>query len=212
MTSLNKLFTAWKKEDRDAQLIKAQRQFIFLLFAICLCAFAGWMSAPSRLTIYIPPDISNGATEKANEIPNPLVYSFAYEVWQELNYWPQDGTQDYQTNVRTYWAYLTPSFKADLLQDYADLKTAGQVQRQRFLQGTVGAAYDSVNVKKLSNDTWEVDLTMRLTEYKNNQPVKDVEILYPLKITRMNVSQQNNPYGLAIAGFVSQPVRLKTYI
>lgn len=53
---------------------------------------------------------------------------------------------------------------------------------------------------------------MRLTEFKNGQAVKDVEILYPLKITRVNVSQQNNPYGLAIAGFISNPERLRTYI
>lgn len=208
----NILFDSWKKEDRDLQVIKAQKSFIILLFVICLICFAGWWTSPSRLTVYIPPDISNGATLKANSIPNPLIYAFAYEVWQELNYWPQDGESDYQTNIHTYWSYLTPSFKSDLLQDYVDLKTSGQVQRQRFLQGISGSAYDSVNIKKLSDDTWEVDLKMRLTEYKNNQPVKDVEILYPLKVVRMSVSQQNNPYGLALAGFVSEPVRLKTYI
>ena len=208
----NMLFDAWKKEDRDGQIVKLQKQFIFLLFGLCLLCFIGWMTAPSRLTVYIPPDISNGATLKANEIPNPLIYAFAYEVWQEINYWPQDGTEDYKNNLHAYWSYLTPNFKSDLLQDYDDLQTSGQVQRQRYLQGITGAAYDSANVKKLSDGTWEVDLQMRLTEYKNNQPVKDVEILYPLKVTRMNVSQQNNPYGLAIAGFVSEPVRLKTYI
>jgi integrating conjugative element protein (TIGR03746 family) len=172
----------------------------------------GWMTAPSRLTVYIPPDISNGATLKAGAIPAPLIYSFAYQIWQEINYWPQEGTQDYLHNIHTYDASLTPNFKADLMQDYGTLKDSGQVQRQRFLQGITGAAFDSANIKKLSQDTWEVDLTMRLTEYKNNQPVKDVEILYPLKITRMNASPSNNPYGLALAGFVSPPVRLKTYI
>lgn len=212
MSIKNVLFDAWKKEDRDGQMVRLQKQFIFLLFGLCVLCFIGWMTAPSRLTVYIPPEISNGATLKANEIPNPLVYAFAYEVWQEINYWPQDGTEDYQKNLHTYWSYLTPNFKSDLLQDYEDLKTSGQVQRQRYLQGITGAAYDSANVKKLSDDTWEVDLQMRLTEYKNNQPVKDVEILYPIKITRMNASQQNNPYGLAIAGFVSEPMRLKTYI
>jgi len=39
-----------------------------------------------------------------------------------------------------------------------------------------------------------------------------VEILYPLKVTRMNVSQDKNPYGLVLAGYVSAPMRLKTYI
>lgn len=206
------IFDAWKKEDQYHQTIKLLMRCILALMLLCSLCAIGWMTAPSRMTVYIPPDISNGATMKVGEIPNSLIYSFAYEVWQEINYWPEDGTQDYKNNIHTYWSYLTPSFKSILLQDYADLESSGQVQRQRYLQGMIGAAYDPVNVKKLSADTWEVDLKMRLTEYKNNQPVKDVEILYPLKITRMNISQQNNPYGLAIAGYMTDPIRLKTYI
>lgn len=206
------MFDTWKKEERDLQVMKVQRTVIFLLFVICLLAFAGWMSAPSRMIVYVPPDISNGATLKPNQIPGPLVYAFAYEVWQEINYWPHDGTQDYKNNIHTYWSYLTPDFKANLLLDDANLQAAGQLDRQRYLQGMNGAAFNAANVKKIGVNTWEVDLTMRLTEYNNNQPVKDIEILYPLKVTRRNISQQDNPYGLVIAGFVSQPQRLKTYI
>ncbi len=209
---IDHLFNAWKKEDRDGQIMRLQKQCIFLLLGICLLAFVGWMTSLSRLTVYIPPDISNGATLKAGEIPLPLIYSFAYQIWQEINYWPEEGTQNYAANLHAYWSYLTPQFTADLLANFADLKAAGQVQRQRFLQGIDGAAYDTSNVKKLSNDTWEVDLKMRLTEYKNNQLVKDVEILYPLKVTRTSVSQANNPYGLVLAGFTSAPIRLKTNI
>lgn len=203
---------AWKKEDADAQIIKLQKRFIAVLFILSLSLFIGWMTAPSRLTVYIPPDIQNGATVKVGAIPEPLIYSFAYEVWQELNYWQDENEDDYQKNIHTYWAYLTPQFKAELLEDFSDLKASGQLQRIRYLQGLSGAAYDTVNVKKLGNDTWEVDLKMRLTEFKNNQTVKDVEIIYPLKITRINVSAQNNPYGLALAGFVAEPKRQKIYI
>lgn len=131
---------------------------------------------------------------------------------QEINYWPEAGDVDYQKNIRHYWSYLTPSFKTELLNESEELKASGQIQRIRYLQGLSGAAFDSVNVKKISSDTWEVDLKMRLTEYKNSQSVKDVEIIYPLKVTRINVSPRNNPYGLAIAGFVSEPKRLNTYI
>ncbi len=217
MSRLGKIYQgwitqAWKKEDADAEIIRLQKYFIGILCILSLTFFVGWISSPSRMTLYIPPDIQNGATIKANSIPSSFVYSFAYEVWQELNYWSDDSGDDYQKNIRTYWSYLTPQFKADLLAENTDLKASGQSQRIRYLQGLSGAAYDSDNVKKLGNDTWEVDLKMRLTEFKNNQAVKDVEILFPLKITRTNVSSQNNPYGLAIAGFVSEPQRLKTYI
>src|SRR4051812_22872041 len=101
MSSGNKLSddlffnNAWKKEDRDAQLIKKQYCFIIFLFIICLLLLIGWMREPADLTIHIPPDISNGATLKVGEIPKPVIYSFAYEVWQEINYWPNDGMIDY---------------------------------------------------------------------------------------------------------------------
>jgi integrating conjugative element protein (TIGR03746 family) len=203
---------AWRKEDADAQLIKLQKYMLGILLFLCLVMCVGWMTSPSRLTIYIPPDIQNGATMKVNAIPEPLIYSFAYEVWQELNYWPQDGESDYKKNLTVYRPYLTPKLYAELQQEYDELKKSGQLQRIRYLQGFNGAAYDSANIKQLDANTWQIDLKMHLTEYKNNQPVKDVDIIYPLKITRMNVSPRNNPYGLVIAGFISEPKRLNTYI
>lgn len=206
------LFSAWKKQERDNALIRTQACFIGVLFLVCVLLSVGWMTAPSRLRVYIPPDISNGATLKVNAIPEALIYSFSYEVWQELNYWPEDGSHDYPKNLHTFAAYLTPEFKAELTQEFNELLASGQIQRQRFIQGEAGSAYDITQVKKLNADTWEVDLKVRLMEYKNNQLVKDTAILYPLRITRHDVSTSNNPYGLAIAGFMAPPQRLKTYI
>lgn len=203
---------AWNKEDAYLQVIKIQKYFIGILILLCIAFFGGWMSSPSRLTVFIPPDIQNGATMKSGTIPPSLIYSFAYEIWQELNYWPEETGDKYQDNIKTYWSYLTPQFRTILLDEYDELKNSGQLQRIRYLQGMSGAAFDPQYVKQLGNDTWEVDLKMRLTEYKNNQAIKDVDILYPLKVTRINVSPLNNPYGLAIAGFVNQPIRIKTYI
>lgn len=204
------LFNAWKKEDQDRAIINVQKRFIFILTLICLLLGIGWLLAPSQLRIYIPPDLSSGALIKPNEIPKPLIYSFAYQVWQEINDWPLNGEQDYSKAIRTYSAYLTPSFQDSLLQDYQNLKSLGQVQRQRSLQGLAAASYDPASVKVLSSTTWEVDLTMHLNEYKNNQPVKTIDILYPIKVTRMAISEQHNPYGLALAGFVREPERIKT--
>ena len=41
---------------------------------------------------------------KSEAFPEPLIYSFAYEIWQELNYWPDENGEDYQKNIRTYWS------------------------------------------------------------------------------------------------------------
>ena len=140
------------------------------------------------------------------------IYSFCYEIWQGINYWPEDGTQDYPKNVRTYAAYLTPKFQAELLHDFEELKTAGQVQRQRALHGMTSMTFDAASVKKLDANTWEVNINMRLVEYRNHQIVKDIEMRYPLKVIRWDISSQHNPYGLAIDGYVSAPIRVKTNV
>jgi integrating conjugative element protein (TIGR03746 family) len=203
---------AWKKEDADAQIIKIQKGFIYILLLLSTLFSIGWMLSPSKLTIYIPPNIENGATLKVGSIPDPLIYSFAYEIWQEINYWQKEDGDAYSKNIANYHSYLTPRFKADLVAEAKDLAATGQLQRSRSLQGLSGAAYESINVVNLSSSTWEVDLRMRLTEFKNGQAVKDVEILYPLRVTRINVSPQNNPYGLALDGFIREPERLQTTI
>jgi integrating conjugative element protein (TIGR03746 family) len=202
------LFTAWKKEDRDSAVIQLQKQCIIALLLFCILLLIGWISAPARLRVYIPPDLRNGATLKINEIPPALIYSFAYEIWQELNYWQNNGSSDYSTNLRTYTAYLTSEFQAELKHEFQELSNSGQSQRQRNMQGVGASAFDSSLVKKLSNSTWEVDLKMHLQEYKNNQRVKDAVILYPLKITRFEGAPSANPYGLALAGFTAAPKRL----
>jgi integrating conjugative element protein (TIGR03746 family) len=201
---------AWKKEDQDRSIIAVQSRFIWIVVCLCIFFAVGWMRSPSDLTIHIPPDIKNGATFKVNEVPSAFLHSFSYEIWQGVNYWSQDGSQDYAKNIHAYAAYLTPKFQTELLQEYDDLKATGQVQRQRLLQGVSGSAFESSTVKKLSADSWEIDLKVRLIEYRNNQIVKDVEMLYPLKVVRWDISSEKNPYGLALDGFASPPIRLKT--
>jgi len=202
----------WKKEDADAHIIRLQKYIIAMLFVLGLSFFVGWITAPSRMTVYIPPDIQNGATLKAGAIPESLIYSYTYEIWQKLNYWSGEDADEYQKNIRSYWSYLTPGFRADLLEEFAELKATGQVMRSRSLQGISGAAYEPVNIRKIGSNSWEVRLRMRLTESRNNQVVKDVEILYPLIVTRVNISHENNPYGLALAGFGSAPERERTHV
>ncbi len=206
------LTNAWKKEDRDQAIISIQSRFIGIILALCLLFAVGWMRSPSDVTIHIPPDINNGATFKINDIPAAFLHSFAYEVWQSVNYWSQDGLQDYPKNIHAYAAYLTPRFQAELLEDYDDLKTAGQVQRQRSLQGITGSSFESATVKKISENSWEIDLRMRLLEYRNHEVVKDIDLLYPLKVIRWDISSEKNPYGLAIDGFLSPPTRLKSTV
>lgn len=200
------------RENALEMIIKVQRNGLIGLFILCLILIIAYFNASKEVTIHIPPDIQNGATMKISAIPNSFIYSFSYSVWQEINCWQKEGGEDYANNIHNNWAYLTPQFKAELLQEAEELKQSGQSQRMRFMQGKEGAAFEEGAIKKLAQDTWEVDLVMRLKEFRNNQLVKDVEILYPLKVTRSDFSMRNNPYGLVMSGFVSEPRRIATYI
>src|SRR5437868_2438397 len=102
---MNKLYRgwltqAWKKEDADERVIQLQQYCIFALLVLTLILLIGWGTSSSRLTVYIPPDIQNGSTIRAGSIPDPLIYSFAYEIWQELNYWPNEGGEAYFNNIK----------------------------------------------------------------------------------------------------------------
>jgi integrating conjugative element protein (TIGR03746 family) len=202
----------WRKEDADQKIISLQSKVILVLCIICAGLMIGWMRSPSDITVHIPPDIQNGSTFKVGSIPSSLIYSFTYDVWQEINSWPTDGEQDYKKNIDTFWAYLSPEFKSELLGNYNEQKSLGQLQRIRYVQGVSGSAYDVSNVQKTGEDTWTVNIKMHLVEYNNDQVVKKVDVLYPLKVMRVNMATSINPYGLVISGYASEPKRLDSTV
>ncbi len=167
------IFNAWKQDDMQEMVIKLQSKTIYILISICLMLGLGWMHSPSNMTVYTPPDLSNGITQKVKSIPKAYIASFAAELWQEINYWQSDSGNEYSQNIHNYWAYLSPTFRTELLQESDDLKTAGQLQRQRMMQFQSNTSDETALVKQLSADSWEVDITMRITEIKNNQVIKN---------------------------------------
>ncbi len=62
------VFDYWKQEDKYQIVIKLLSGFIGVLVLLSLLFFWGWRSAPDRLTLYLPPDISGGVFMKANQI------------------------------------------------------------------------------------------------------------------------------------------------
>ena len=193
-----------------------------LLIALCfsfiinLCLMLGWHRSQQKIEVYIPPQIpTTGLVQKANEVLPTTVYSFAYYIWQSINYWPQNGAEDYKKSIEQFSAFLTPRFKNFLIKDYNERFNQGELQeRLRNLQGLNGTAFEAKDVEYIGHDTWLVHLHLRLNEHMNmnaNQ-VKDVAIDYTLRIVRYEVNSKINPWGLAIDGFVTNPQRIQTFI
>ncbi|MAZ39166.1 MAG: TIGR03746 family integrating conjugative element protein [Legionellales bacterium] len=205
-------FQSWREQDKQTTLIYIQWGVIALSVLMIIFLWIGWYRAPSHMVVYLPPDTSQAALTKPNTIPKPYVYAFGFQIWQEINYWPSNGVKDYQENIKKFSSYLTPRFNQLLIEDYKAKQLTGELNRTRSIQGIDGSGFDIKDIKKLSANVWEIDVDARLTETSDGVVTKDIEIEYPLKVVRMQISLSHNPFGLALDGFVSTPKRIKTLI
>lgn len=187
-----------------------------ILFILNMGLIIGWHNAQQKITVYIPPQIpSSGLKQKANQIPTATIYSFAFYIWQNINYWPTNGSQDYKTAIEQFSPYLTPKFKNFLIRDYNERLNQGELQnRLRNLQGLNGSSFEIKDVEAVGHDTWLVHLHMRLAEHMNmnGNAVKEIAIDYNLRVVGFDTNSNRNPWGLALDGFEQSPQRQQTYI
>lgn len=199
-----------------SEIANLQRENKILLWVIAGLAivavglYAGWKSAPSDIDLHYPPDLRNGATQKLGDMPPANVYTFAHYIFQQLNYWPEDGTQDYGKAVFRFAPYLTPQYRQQLLDDLKERGKAGELQRTRTVAEIPGQGYEEKRVDILGNGSWVVWLDLQMTETVNGVPVKQAALRYPIHVVRYDVSRATNPYGLAIDGYAAEGPRRLT--
>ncbi|VBT19745.1 PFL_4703 family integrating conjugative element protein [Burkholderia pseudomallei] len=188
------------------------RRVIIGLFVLMLALAIGWWNAPRQLTIHIPPDLRSGSTRKWWEVPPSSVYAFAFYVFQQLNRWPTNGEEDYPRNIRALTAYLTPSCKAFLDSDFAYRRDSGELRnRVRGIYEIPGHGYGddpTFHVKVLANDAWLATLDLAADEYYGAEQVKRALVRYRLKVVRMDIDPEKNPFGLGLDCYASPPERL----
>ncbi len=192
--------------------IKSLRLGGGVLFALALVMGIGWWSAPRDLTVHVPPDLRSGSTRKWWEVPPESVYAFTFYVWQQVQRWPTNGDDDYPRNLHALSGYLTPACRAFLQQDYEYRRNAGELrQRVRGIYEIPGRGYGenpAERVRAVSERDWVVTLDVTADEYYASEQVKRVFVRYPLKVTRMDVDPQRNPFGLAIDCYDGAPQRI----
>lgn len=160
----------------------------------------GWAMAPSKLTVHIPPDLRQGAVMGVTDIHPANVYGFAVYLFQQLNRWPENGAVDYGAAIVRLSPYLTPRYREQLLADLARKGERGElVNRTRSVEAEPQSPEQAV--RALGYGTWQVTLDEHLTETVRGMTVKVARIRYPLRIVRLNVDAELNPWGLALDGF-----------
>lgn len=133
-------------KDRD-QHIQTLRIACAVLAFFLLFTCAGWMLAPSKLTVHNPPDLRTGSTRPWWDVPPPTVYSFAFYIFQQLNAWPKNGEVDYSAKINALSPYLTPScqdfLKADAKKrgDAGELSQLMAVHRPRLFIAEAGNSF-----------------------------------------------------------------------
>ena len=134
-----------------------------------------------------------------DNVPAPLVYTFAYYIFQQLNRWPSDGEKDYPQQIYKLQGFVTPSCRLALEADMNEKQRLGELrQRVRSVQEILGHSYSRSRVIFESNSSWLTWLDVNVTESINGHPVKDVTLRYPMRVVRFDVDKEVNPWGLAL--------------
>ncbi len=174
----------------------------------------GWWSAPKQLTISVPPDLRSGSTRLWWDVPPQSVYTFGFYIFQQLNRWPVDGEQDYDSNITRLSSYLTPSCQQYLKSDFELRRSSGELRKRvRGVSEIPGRGYgDSPEERVVQNsiDDWTVTLDITADEYYGGQLVKRALARYPLHVVRQDVDPEKNPFGMAWDCYSGAPQRIES--
>jgi integrating conjugative element protein (TIGR03746 family) len=192
--------------------VKTLRTALAVTFVGALLLGVGWWSAPRDLTVHVPPDLRSGSTRKWWEVPPESVYAFTFYVFQNLNRWPVNGEEDYPRNLHALSAYLTPACSSFLQQDFEIRRNNGELrQRVRGIYEIPGRGYGddpAARVKVVSTRDWIVTMDLSADEFYGSEQVKRAFVRYSLKVTRLDIDPEHNPYGLALDCYSSPPERI----
>jgi integrating conjugative element protein (TIGR03746 family) len=195
-------------QHRDQHILTLRIACGVVLFLL-LIALGGWMTAPGRLTLHIPPDLRTGSTRPWWDVPSPNVYSFAFYIFQQLNAWPKNGEVDYPDRITALSPYLTPGCQRFLAADARKRAAGGElVDRVRVVYEVPGRGYARDSVTTFSRDSWGVRLDVVVDEYFQSEPVKRALVRFPLRVVRWSGDAERNPFGLALDCYGAVPQRL----
>ncbi|CAC9508982.1 hypothetical protein [uncultured Gammaproteobacteria bacterium] len=200
--------------DVDKSIRAKEKKMYSVILALVLVLFVSIvviliLSSNKTYRISLPPNLEFGATVNTGEIDHFEIYSFAGAITQQLNLW-KDGKVDFRKNIDKYYAYITPKYRAYLLDEYENLLNLGQLNgRERSLQEE--DMYRTSNVIKQS-DGWLVQIVFHQQEHINNQRFKDLRIQHSIKVVYRNIDAQSNPWGLQLDVPFERPVRLRELV
>ncbi|MEE9493611.1 MAG: TIGR03746 family integrating conjugative element protein [Gammaproteobacteria bacterium] len=191
------------------KIIRVLWSTLIITAALAALLGIGWMQSPKNIRVYIPPDLSNGASMSLGEIKKGNIYLFALKIWQQLNRWDTDGSVDYEKKITQYKDYLTPACYQDRLDSISIKRKKRELSgRQRTIEEIPGRGFSNKRVQVNNFNSWTVSLDVQLKETMLGETIKIRHVNYPIRVVRYNVDPQNNIFGLAIDCLADAPRRI----
>lgn len=185
-----------------------------LVLGIAVVALAiGLAQSREWITVYIPPDTTEGGFQTAGMPSAATVYGFAAQILQQIYHWPVDGEVDYVSAIESQTPYLTTTFRRQLQADFQRLRNRSGLNelrgRARALHPAPDRLYGPERVERLGPGVWGVEIEYRLVESIEASPIKDAVIRYAVRVVRADVNPRGNRWGLQLDGWLRDPVRIQ---
>ena len=140
-------------DGRDSHILTL-RILLGLLSVALILTIMGWRDAPEHIKVDIPPDLRSGSTRGIDERHPFNIYAFGYYIWQQMNNWPVEGTDNYKQQIERLSCYITPRFKGELERDYQQRLLNHELTRSRALQEMPDRPYTAKRVYVESGDSF----------------------------------------------------------
>ncbi len=196
---------------RDASVaksdhIKTLRAMLGAATVVIVLLIVALVYAMTVKRLFVPPGFRDGGELNVETVPEVYAYEFASTLWKKMNFWETDGASDFTRNIYRFQNYFTPSCRETLKTQYYSLKKQGELnKRVRQMVDNPDYPFKDSYVRQISSGVWEVDLNMVVHESVNSTPVKNNDMLYPLRVVYFDVDRTANPWGLAIDCFSKSP-------
>ncbi len=202
------MFSYWKKLDNLACVNRLLVAIIGALIIVVVALSITLALMPSKFRFFITPSLATtGGEIYANEIPDAAVYAFVATLFPMLHSWSGEDSKEYLKTINRYKPYLSPRYLALLNEAYPFMKQAGLTDKNQMV--SLYSGFESNQVQKFAPNLWQVHLKLRLTQRineKNPMVIADKVVSYKLRVMRVRLSHQQNPFELALDGYCEKEV------
>lgn len=204
------MFAYWKTLDNLAFMNRLLVAIIGGLLAAVVVLSATLAFMPTTFRFFVSPTLAQSGGEiYKEEVPDAAVYAFVATLFPMLHSWSGDNREDYLKTIGRYKSYLSPRHVELLNEAYLFMKQAGLVDKSQT--ASLYSGFEQGLVTYLAPNLWQVRIKLRLTQRineKNPMVISDKVVSYAVRVMRVNLSHQLNPFELALDGYSEKEVVL----